>query len=117
MFGLDSIPNPLEGAPFGTALEVCLVIAFVAWFLSVVTCESSWIDRLWSLCPPLYCLIVAFATDFQWARVNVMTLLVVLWGARLTFNFARKGGYRKGGEDYRWAHVLFRADRRVWSPR
>jgi len=27
---------------------------------------------------------------------------VVLWGARLTFNFARKGGYGKGGEDYRW---------------
>ena len=71
----------------------------------MVTRESSWIDRLWSLCPPLFCLIVAFATDFQWARVNVMTLLVVLWGARLTFNFARKGGYRKGGEDYRWAHV------------
>ena len=105
MFGLDFIPNPLEGAPFGTALEVCLIIAFVAWFLSVVTRESAWIDRLWSLCPPLFCLIVAFATDFQWARVNVMTLLVVLWGARLTFNFARKGGYRKGGEDYRWAHV------------
>ena len=105
MFGLDLIPNPFEGAPFGTALEVCLIIAFVAWFLSVVTRESSWIDRLWSLCPPLFCLIVAFATDFQWARVNVMTLLVVLWGARLTFNFARKGGYRKGGEDYRWAHV------------
>ena len=105
MFGLDLIPNPLEGAPFGTALEVCLIIAFVAWFLSVVTRESSWIDRLWSLCPPLFCLIVAFATDFQWARVNVMTLLVVLWGARLTFNFARKGGYQKGGEDYRWAHV------------
>lgn len=105
MFGLDFIPNPLEGAPFGTALEVCLIIAFVAWFLSVVTRESSWIDRLWSLSPPLFCLIVAFATDFQWARVNVMTLLVVLWGARLTFNFARKGGYWKGGEDYRWAHV------------
>ncbi len=105
MFGLDFIPSPLEGAPFGTALEVCLIIAFVAWFLSVVTRESSWIDRLWSLCPPLFCLIVAFATDFQWARVNVMTLLVVLWGARLTFNFARKGGYRKGDEDYRWAHV------------
>jgi len=72
MFGLDSIPNPLEGAPFGTALELCLVIAFVAWFLSLVTREFSWIDRLGSLCPPLCCLIVAFATDVQWARVNVM---------------------------------------------
>ena len=105
MFGLDFVPNPLDGAPYGTALQVCLILAFVAWFLSVVTRECSWIDRLWSLCPPLYCLIVAFATDFQMTRVNVMTLLVVLWGARLTYNFARKGGYWKGGEDYRWEHV------------
>ena len=32
-----------------------------------------------------------------------MLALVTLWGARLTFNFARKGGYAPGGEDYRWA--------------
>ena len=31
-----------------------------------------------------------------------MTLLVLAWGARLTFNFARKGGFRPGNEDYRW---------------
>jgi steroid 5-alpha reductase family enzyme len=30
--------------------------------------------------------------------------LVVLWGARLSFNFWRKGGYQ-GLEDYRWEHV------------
>ncbi len=30
-----------------------------------------------------------------------MALLILLWGARLTFNFARKGGY-SGTEDYRW---------------
>ena len=105
MFGLDIIPNPLEGAPFGTALEVSLIIAFAGWLLSLIDREAGWIDRLWSICPPVFCLIVAFATDFEWARVNVMTLLVVLWGARLIFNFARKGGYRKGGEDYRWAHM------------
>ena len=109
MFGLDFINLPLAGTPFGTALEVSLVIAFVAWLLSVVTRESSWIDRLWSICPPVFCLIVAFAVDFQVARVNVMTLLVVLWGVRLTFNFARKGGYQPGGEDYRWAHVREKA--------
>ncbi len=26
-------------------------------------------------------------------------------GARLTFNYARKGGFKKGGEDYRWAVI------------
>lgn len=107
MFGLDFIPNPLDGSPYGTALQVCLILAFVGWFLSLVARESGWIDRLWSLCPPVYCLIVAFAVDFQSARVNLMAALVFLWGARLTFNFARRGGYRKGDEDYRWEH--FRA--------
>lgn len=29
-----------------------------------------------------------------------MAVLVTLWGARLTYNFARKGGYT-GMEDYR----------------
>jgi steroid 5-alpha reductase family enzyme len=30
-----------------------------------------------------------------------MASLVIIWGVRLTFNFARKGGYT-GVEDYRW---------------
>jgi len=32
-------------------------------------------------------------------------------GARLTFNFARKGGYRRGGEDYRWEALRARMPR------
>ena len=35
-----------------------------------------------------------------------MAALVAIWGARLTFNFARRRGYHwlpsKGKEDYRW---------------
>jgi steroid 5-alpha reductase family enzyme len=34
-----------------------------------------------------------------------MAALAVLWGARLTYNFARKGGYKQGGEDYRWTEI------------
>ena len=105
MLGLDFISHPLGGTPFGTALEVCVALAVVAWLLSIVTREVSWIDRLWSICPPVYCLIVAVSVGFASPRVVLMTALVVAWGIRLTYNFARKGGYRKGGEDYRWAHV------------
>ncbi|MYA08681.1 MAG: DUF1295 domain-containing protein [Holophagales bacterium] len=89
----------------GTALDLYVILAILCWLTSVITREYSWVDRLWSICPPVYCLIVAFSTDFEFSRVNVMTLLVLLWGLRLTFNFARKGGYWKGGEDYRWATV------------
>ena len=52
------------------------------------------------ICPPVYCLIVAAEADFASARINIMTVLAILRGARLTHNFARKGGFKKGGEDY-----------------
>nr|KAJ3404927.1 hypothetical protein HK105_003828 [Polyrhizophydium stewartii] len=38
-------------------------------------------------------------------RTAVATALVTAWGVRLTFNYARKGGYKPGEEDYRWAVV------------
>lgn len=102
---MNFIDHPLTGTPFGAALDLCLVLAALTWLFSVIRREYSWIDRLWPLCPPIYCLLVAAEAGFDSARLNLMTVLVVLWGARLTFNFARKGGFRKGGEDYRWAVV------------
>ena len=102
---MNLIDHPLTGTPFGAALDLCLVLAALTWIFSVISRDVSWIDRLWPLCPPVYCLLVAFEADFESTRLNLMTVLAVLWGARLTFNFARKGGFRKGGEDYRWAVV------------
>ena len=102
-FGLFG--HPLAGTPFGVALDLCIVLAPIAWLLSVVTRDCSWVDRLWSICPPVYCLIVAASLGFDSARVNLMTALVCLWGARLTFNLARKGGYRPGSEDFHWGVV------------
>ncbi|MCY3818447.1 MAG: DUF1295 domain-containing protein [Gammaproteobacteria bacterium] len=102
---MNLINHPLTGTPFGTALDLCLILAALAWLFSVVSRDSSRIDRLWPLCPPVYCLLVAFDADFDSARLNLMAVLIVLWGARLTFNLARKGGFGKGDEDYRWAVV------------
>ena len=45
------------------------------------------------------------------AHVLVGALLVTVWGIRLTFNFARKGGY-SGVEDYRWPILR----RRIGNP-
>lgn len=42
----------------------------------------------------------------------MMAILVTAWGIRLTFNFARKGGYT-GVEDYRWA--ILRARMKKWQ--
>jgi steroid 5-alpha reductase family enzyme len=86
-----------------TAAIACGVIALACWLLSVVTREHSWVDRLWSIVPIFY--VGGFAYAAPSPRLVIMTLLVTAWGARLTFNFARKGGYAKGGEDYRWAEL------------
>jgi len=72
-----------------------------AWISSIVTGDSSWVDRLWSIVPVVYVWIFAGAAGFADARLDVMAILVTAWGARLTYNFARKGGYT-GVEDYRW---------------
>ena len=53
-------------------------------------------DRIWSIVPVVYVWVFAIAAGLGDARLDVMAGLVTLWGARLTFNFARKGGYRIG---------------------
>jgi steroid 5-alpha reductase family enzyme len=77
------------------------VCAF-CWIASLITRDNSWVDRLWSIVPVVYVWVFAGAAGLADVRLDVMAVLVTLWGARLTFNFARKGGY-SGEEDYRWA--------------
>ncbi len=105
MFDINFIPHPLVGTPYGAALDLCIVFIICCYISAVVTRRYEWVDRLWSVCPPIYCLLVAAETGFESPRINLMTALVVLWGVRLTYNFAIKGGYGKGGEDYRWPVV------------
>jgi steroid 5-alpha reductase family enzyme len=97
MFALDSALR--------TALFICAGTIAVCWLLSLLTREYSWVDRLWSVMPPVYVAWFALSAERLDARLVAMALLSALWGARLTFNFARKGGYARGGEDYRWAEL------------
>ncbi|MET0975549.1 MAG: DUF1295 domain-containing protein [Leifsonia sp.] len=84
-------------------LWICAATIVATWLLSVITREYSWVDRIWSISPVVYVWVFAAAAGFSDPRLLIMAALVTLWGARLTFNFARKGGYARGGEDYRWA--------------
>jgi steroid 5-alpha reductase family enzyme len=88
------------------AAAVC-VFCYVA---SLISKENSWVDRLWSIVPVVYVWVFAIAAGLTDVRLDVMAGLVTLWGARLTFNFARKGGYA-GVEDYRWAVLRGRMSR------
>ncbi|MGS0563059.1 DUF1295 domain-containing protein [Microbacterium aurugineum] len=101
------------------ALLIVIIVAAATsaacWILSLATRDTSWVDRAWSIVPVAYVWIFvagAFAQGDGSARVVLMGVLVTAWGARLTFNFARKGGYT-GMEDYRWA--ILRARMRPWQ--
>lgn len=62
-------------------------------------------DRIWSVVPAAYLWIFAGMALGEGREAGPLVLLAVLvtfWAVRLTFNFARKGGYT-GMEDYRWA--------------
>lgn len=106
---LNFINHPMVGMPFGSALDLAIVLAISCWLLSIITNEYSWTDRVWSVAPAIFCLQVASSVDFESPRLNLMTLLVCLWAIRLTFNYARKGGYQPGGEDYRWVYMREKA--------
>jgi steroid 5-alpha reductase family enzyme len=88
--------------PLFACLWICAVVTAATWLLSLATHEHSWVDRIWSIVPVAYLWVFAAASGLSNARLTLMAVLVTLWGARLTFNFARKGGYARGGEDYRW---------------
>jgi steroid 5-alpha reductase family enzyme len=100
--------------PLLVCLAICAVTIALTWLASVLTREYSWVDRIWSVSPVVYVWVFAVASAFD-PRLVLMAALVTAWGIRLTFNFARKGGYRPGGEDYRWAVLRGRMSRRQFA--
>eukprot|EP00116_Pleurobrachia_bachei_P006919 sb/3467181/ len=82
-----------------------LVSAVFCWIMSLLTGNLSQIDRLWSVLPPLYSLIITLLTEDKGGLNTVLTVITGIWGSRLTLQFIWKGGYTLEGEDYRWAYV------------
>lgn len=94
--------------PWSRQVAITLGMCLTLWLYSLRTIpytgtsDPSIVDRLWSIVPALYCW--HFFAAAQTARGLVMAVLSTVWGARLTYNFAMKGGF-SGGEDYRWAEI------------
>jgi steroid 5-alpha reductase family enzyme len=84
-----------------TVVFIAAVFCAFAWVASLLTGDTSWTDRGWSIVPIIYVWVFAAYAHLVNARLDVMAVVITLWGVRLTFNFARKGGY-SGIEDYRW---------------
>lgn len=84
------------------ALVFTLALGTLCFILTKVTGEMSWVDRIWPILPILYqghfiyhqnhCRGIAIS-DRQW----FLLFVTLLWGMRLTYNFYRKGGFKKGG--------------------
>lgn len=99
MIGDSQIENLLN-----SYVTIMLITAFVCFLVSEITRNYSQVDKLWSIMPIIYCIIALI--NHPSPRMLIMSLLVCLWGFRLSYNFYRKGGYNiipwKGEEDYRW---------------
>ena len=84
---------------------VCIVSVAYCFSAGEITGNNSQMDKLWSILPIVYAWIVVGKSGLN-PRLIVMAILVTIWGARLTYNFAKKGAYSikfwSGEEDYRW---------------
>lgn len=89
-----------DTAPLVKAGVITACSIVVTFLFSLITGDYSWTDRLWSTLPVALAWMYAFSAGLNAPAVTV-SVLITLWGARLTFNFARRGGY-SGEEDYRW---------------
>lgn len=105
IFRFDTPPNAAQWAMIRTSGYIMLGFAAACFVLSELTRNCSQFDKLWSILPIGYTWYFAVASDYS-PRLVVMAALATLWGVRLTFNFARRGGYSwkfwAGEEDYRW---------------
>ena len=100
--------SALAATPLTATLS--LLAALIAFTLVAGTATGwwSWVDRVWSLSPAAYVLLFAALSPVPSPRLALMGALSSAWAARLTYNFARKGGFgavTPENEDYRWPWV------------
>ena len=80
-------------------------VILLTFVVGQLTGNNSQVDKLWSIVPAPYAWYMTWKGGMD-ERMVLMSVLVTIWAARLTFNFARRGGYSwkfwEGEEDYRW---------------
>ena len=100
--GFRALPGfAAEADPALVVALWALGFALASFAAGAATGDYSWVDRLWSTLPVAFAWYYAFRGGFA-IGIVAAALVVTLWGARLTANFARRGRY-SGEEDYRWA--------------
>lgn len=99
--GAGGVVDYFTGAhPVRVVSSLAIGFSIGSYLLGAISGDYSWVDRLWSTAPVAFAWVYAVRSGLAVAAV-VGALLVTLWGLRLTYNFARRGGYTTM-EDYRW---------------
>ena len=105
-------------------LRIGLVLLYIVggsflycFVVGELTRNNSQMDKLRSILPIAYTWVIAGMGGMT-PRLIIMAVLATLWGARLTFNFGRKGAYKikfwEGEEDYRWVYLR---SQKIFQPR
>ena len=102
--GLDA----LQQKTLNILFIICLSSVAYCFIAGEISRNNSQMDKLWSVLPIAYVWVIAAMGGFKW-RLIIIAICVTLWGARLTYNFAKKGAYSlkfwSGEEDYRWVYL------------
>lgn len=100
--------TPLNTIQYEALISTVYIVAGVVAYCFVIgelTGNNSQVDKIWSVIPIVYVWNMTWLGGMN-ERMILMSILVTVWGARLTFNFARRGAYNwkfwAGEEDYRW---------------
>jgi steroid 5-alpha reductase family enzyme len=99
----------VDGEPWLRLLAADLAATAVVFAFSVACNNSSVYDAYWSVAP----MVIVLALGTTSARGYLVTALVLAWGARLTWNWAR--GWRGlGHEDWRYVEIRAKTGRAYW---
>lgn len=117
----DTPPDAVQWQMIISTGTLMLSAALGCFILSEITRNCSQFDKLWSILPVVYAWMIASIGEWN-DRLVLMAILATVWGVRLTFNFARRGGYSwkfwEGEEDYRWEVLRQRKEfqsKTVWT--
>lgn len=112
-FNYDDLPSLAQRSTLTTLAFVYIASALLCFIVSTLTKNYSQVDKLWSILPIVYVWITCVDADYE-PRILMMAILVTIWGLRLSYNFARRGGYQwrfwEGDEDYRWSILMARPE-------
>ena len=91
---------PFSSNPLYCSFYLIVATSLLTYIFNLVTKEYSWTDRLWSTLP-VYIGFLYFIKTRN-TIILICAILIALWGARLSYNFTRRGGFTSK-EDYRWS--------------